>query len=342
MNELQIFTFKSQEIRTLLVNGEPHFVANDVAKTLGYSNPRDALSKHVDDEDKGVAKCDTLGGKQNLTIINESGLYSLILSSKLPTAKKFKRWVTSEVLPAIRKHGAYMTDEKAFEVVNNPTGLADLLKQAADQLNAKDKEIEILKPKADKYDRYLGYKGLITITEIAKEYGMSGRELNRFLHDKGIIFKRGGQWFVYQKYAELGLASYEIFMPGDREVRRSLKWTTKGEQFIRDLLEAEGIMPVLERPSQMTFQEAEVEYDGEYYTASNIAYYLGLGQEWILKIGEIANRLHIKPRFTDSNAYCRKTLDENGFIRWEYTMRGAAMIEQEINKIMALSEEATK
>lgn len=103
MNELQIFTFNSQEVRTLLVNGEPHFVANDVAKTLGYSNPRDALSKHVDDEDKGVAKCDTLGGKQNLTIINESGLYSLILSSKLPTAKKFKRWVTSEVLPLIEQ-----------------------------------------------------------------------------------------------------------------------------------------------------------------------------------------------------------------------------------------------
>ena len=220
--------------------------------------------------------------------------------------------------------------------------LPQTFSEALIELAKEVKKNEELKPKADKYDRYLSYKGLITITEIAKEYGMSGRELNQFLHEKGIIFKKGSQWFVYQKYAELGLASYEIFMPGDREVRRSLKWTTKGEQFIRDLLEAEGIMPVLERPSQMTFQEAEVEYDGEYYTASNIAYYLGLGQEWILKIGEIANRLHIKPRFTDSNAYCRKTLDENGFIRWEYTMRGAAMIEQEINKIMALSEGATK
>ena len=220
--------------------------------------------------------------------------------------------------------------------------LPQTFSEALIELAKEVKKNEELQPKADKYDRYLSYKGLITITEIAKEYGMSGRELNQFLHEKGIIFKKGSQWFVYQKYAELGLASYEIFMPGDREVRRSLKWTTKGEQFIRDLLEAEGIMPVLERPSQMTFQEAEVEYDGEYYTASNIAYYLGLGQEWILKIGEIANRLHIKPRFTDSNAYCRKTLDENGFIRWEYTMRGAAMIEQEINKIMALSEGATK
>ncbi|MHC5523304.1 phage antirepressor [Ligilactobacillus saerimneri] len=342
MKDLKVFNFDDQEVRTLLIDDEPYFVGKDVATILGYVKPANAIKKYVPDKFKGVTKMMTPGGKQEMTVISEPGLYKLIFKSHASNAERFTDWVAEEVLPAIRKHGAYMTDEKAFEVVNNPTGLANLLKQAADQLNAKDKEIEILKPKADKYDRYLGYKGLITITEIAKEYGMSGRELNRFLHDKEIIFKRGGQWFVYQKYAELGLASYEIFMPEGREVRRSLKWTTKGEQFIRDLLEAEGIMPVLERPSQMTFHEAENEYDGEYYTASNIAYYLGLGQEWILKIGEIANQLHIKPRFTDSNAYCRKTLDENGFIRWEYTMRGAAMIEQEINKIMALSEEATK
>lgn len=108
MQELQIFKNPDfGEIRTLTIEDEPWFVGKDVAVVLGYSNPRDALAKRVDDEDKGVAKCDTLGGKQDFTIINESGLYSLILSSKLPTAKKFKRWVTSEVLPAIRKTGKY-------------------------------------------------------------------------------------------------------------------------------------------------------------------------------------------------------------------------------------------
>ena len=96
---------------TPTTSGEPWFVGKDVASVLGYSNPRDALAKRVDTDDKGVANCDTLGGEQNMTIINESGLYSLILSSKLPTAKKFKHWVTSEVLPNIRKHGAYMTPE---------------------------------------------------------------------------------------------------------------------------------------------------------------------------------------------------------------------------------------
>lgn len=108
MNEIQVFNNADfGEIRTTTIDGEPWLVGKDVAANLGYSNPRDALAKHVDDEDKGVAKCDTLGGIQDLTVINESGLYSLVLSSKLPTAKKFKRWVTSEVLPAIRKTGSY-------------------------------------------------------------------------------------------------------------------------------------------------------------------------------------------------------------------------------------------
>lgn len=108
MNNLQVFKNEEfGEVRTVVIDNEPWFVGKDVATILGYSNPRDALAKRVDDEDKGVAKCDTLGGAQDLTVINESGLYSLILSSKLPTAKKFKRWVTSEVLPAIRKTGSY-------------------------------------------------------------------------------------------------------------------------------------------------------------------------------------------------------------------------------------------
>ena len=107
MNELQNFNFSGQDVRIITINDEPWFVGKDVADILGYSNSRKALSDHVDDEDKGVTKSDTLGGNQNITIINESGLYSLILKSKKPEAKQFKRWVTSDVLPTIRKHGAY-------------------------------------------------------------------------------------------------------------------------------------------------------------------------------------------------------------------------------------------
>lgn len=191
----------------------------------------------------------------------------------------------------------------------------------------------ILKPKADKYDRYLSNKGLITITEIAKEYGMSGRELNKFLHDKRIIFKKGDKWFVYQRYANDGLVGYEIFVPEDREIRRTLKWTTKGEQFIRNILEDEGIKPVLERPSQMMIEEPQEEYDGDYYTASEIAYKLYLPKGAELLIGKLANEYRLKPVFSDSNKYCRRVVDEYGRETWQYTALGAKVIEELIEKM---------
>lgn len=105
--QVSIFNFKSNQVRTVVINDEPWFVGKDVADALGYANSRDALAKHVDDEDKGVVKLDTLGGAQNITIINESGVYSLVFGSKLATAKEFKSWVTKEVLPTIRKTGSY-------------------------------------------------------------------------------------------------------------------------------------------------------------------------------------------------------------------------------------------
>ena len=190
----------------------------------------------------------------------------------------------------------------------------------------------ILKPKADRYDRYLSNKGLITITEIAKEYGMSGRELNKFLHDKRIIFKKGDKWFVYQRYANDGLVGYEIYMPEDREIRRTLKWTAKGEQFIRNILEDEGIKPVLERPSQMMIEEPQEEYDGDYYTASEIAYKLYLPKGAELLIGKLANEYRLKPVFSDSNKYCRRVVDEYGRETWQYTALGAKVIEELIEK----------
>lgn len=120
---IEIFNYEGKNLRTKLINNEPWFVGKDVAVILGYQNPRDALNRHVDVEDKGVAKHDTLGGTQDLTIINESGLYSLILSSKLLSAKKFKKWVTSEVLPSIRKTGIYATNEKLKEMETQITEL---------------------------------------------------------------------------------------------------------------------------------------------------------------------------------------------------------------------------
>lgn len=212
MNELEIFKNEEfGEIRTITINNEPWFVSKDVAFVLGYSNPRDAISKHVDVEDKGVAKCDTLGGSQDLTVINESGLYSLILSSKLPTAKKFKHWVTSEVLPTIRKHGAYMTDEKAFDVLHNAGGLADLLQQAAEQLKQKDVQIERMKPKALFADAVASSKNSVLIGELAKiikakGYDIGQNKLFTWMRENGYLMKTGEAYNQpTQKSMELGL-----------------------------------------------------------------------------------------------------------------------------------------
>lgn len=132
-------------IRTVMIDGEPWFVGKDVAIALGYNNPRDALAKHVDAEDKGVAKCDTLGGAQELTIINESGVYSLILSSKLPNAKKFKRWVTAEILPSVRQTGSYSA---------KPMTLAEQALAQAQILVDHEKQLAVLSESVDKLERF--------------------------------------------------------------------------------------------------------------------------------------------------------------------------------------------
>ena len=131
------------EIRSMTIDGEPYFVGKDVAAALGYSNPRKAIGDHVDEEDKGVTKCDTLGGGQNLTIINESGMYSLILGSKLDGAKRFKRWVTSEILPTIRKTGAFATDSAAAEYKARELRIREMNAQAR-LINAETRRLTIL------------------------------------------------------------------------------------------------------------------------------------------------------------------------------------------------------
>lgn len=143
MNDLQIFNHPDfGAVRTVTINDEPWMVGKDVAEALGYSNPRKALIDHVDDEDKGVTECDTPGGIQTMIVINESGLYSLVLSSKLPGAKEFKRWVTSEILPSIRKHGAYMTPETLQAAILNPDTMIQLCQQLKNE-QEKNRELSV-------------------------------------------------------------------------------------------------------------------------------------------------------------------------------------------------------
>ncbi len=258
MNELRIFNNKDfADIRVTLIDNEPWFVGRDIAVILGYSNPRKALSDHVDGEDKGVTKCDTLGGAQEMTIINESGLYSLILSSKLPKAKEFKRWVTSEVLPSIRKHGMYAVDD----LINNPELAIQAftaLKEEREKnrnLNTKvkiqEQQISELQPKACYYDLVLNCPDLISVTEIAKDFGKTAKWLNNFLCEQKIQFKQGGIWILYKKYAEKGYTSTKTHTVSGNDGTQHSKvhtyWTQKGRLFIYEILKSKGILPIVER-----------------------------------------------------------------------------------------------
>lgn len=250
MNNLQTFRFEKQEVRTQIVNDEPWFVGKDVAEVLGYKNTTDALHKHVDAEDKGVANHDTLGGKQLMTIINESGLYSLILKSKMPDAKKFKRWVTSEVLPTIRKHGGYLTEDKLQEALLNPDVLIQLattLKEEQEKNAVLEQQVAEYEPKINYLDQILSSKDTVTVTQIAADYGMSPQEFNKLLNQLGVQRKVGGQWVLFKKHMNQGYTksnTTEITLSDGRvKTVMNTKWTQKGRLFLYNLLLEEEYYP---------------------------------------------------------------------------------------------------
>lgn len=254
MNEVTVFNFEVNEVRTVVIDNEPWFVGKDVAGVLGYSNTRKALSDHVRNKNKGVTKRDTLGGTQELTIINEAGLYSLILKSKLPSAEKFEDWVTSEVLPAIRKHGAYLTDKKIEEVLTNPD---TIIRLATDLKNERKEKLMLaqqvteLKPKADYTDLILSNKTLVTITFIAKDYGMSGLAMNKLLHDLGVQYSQSGVWLLYAKHQTKGWTQSEttevVRKDGSKKLVMNTKWTQKGRLGLYELLKYNGYLPLIEQ-----------------------------------------------------------------------------------------------
>lgn len=258
MDNLQIFN--SEEfgaVRTVTIENEPWFVGKDVATILGYKDTSDAMKRHVDEDDKGVGEIPTPGGKQNMKVINESGLYSLILSSKLPSAKKFKRWITSEVLPTIRKHGVYMTDDVLEQAVFNPDfmiGLLTKLKEEQEQRKLLQKEnqklaikIEKDKSKVDYVDTILNSKNTMTITQIAKDYDLSGRELNKILHNEKIQYKCGNQWLLYAKHIGKGYTKSNTFVDDFGGTRVNTKWTQKGRLMIHELLTKLGYVAIMDR-----------------------------------------------------------------------------------------------
>ena len=238
-NTIQIFENKEfGAIRTMKdEKGEPLFCGKDVARALGYKNPEKALRVHIEDDDKVVNKIDTTYGIKPTTFVNESGLYSLILSSKLESARRFKHWVTSEVLPSIRKQGGYMVARanESDEVI-----LARALQIMHTALERREKEIALLKPKADYADKVLDAVSCFTTTQLAKGMGMTAIELNRLLCQRGIQYGQSGQYMLYAHYARMGLAQNRITaypdMFGTLHTSSRLVWTEKGREFVYRLL----------------------------------------------------------------------------------------------------------
>ncbi|MDY4579758.1 MAG: phage antirepressor KilAC domain-containing protein [Anaerobutyricum hallii] len=242
MNDLQIFKNKEfGEIRTVQLNNETYFIGKDVTTALGYANARDAISKHVDDEDKGVAKCDTPGGKQDLTVVNESGLYALIFGSKLESAKRFKHWVTSEVIPSIRKHGMYAVDD----LLNNPDMAIKAftaLKEEREKNKLLQEDVKRMKPKEIFADAVSTSHTSILIGDLAKILKQNGvqtgqKRLFEWMRENGFLIKRNGadRNMPTQRAMEQGLFEVKestVNNPdGSVRINRTTKVTGKGQQY---------------------------------------------------------------------------------------------------------------
>lgn len=246
MTDLQIFNSPEFEaIRTIEKDGEPWFVGKDVATALGYSDSFGSLKKHVDEEDKLVCQIDSAGQKRDITIINESGLYSLVLSSKLPTAKKFKRWVTNEVIPSIRKHGAYMTPETLEKVLLSPDTLMQLaqnLKDEQEKRKVLETKIEQDKPKVLFADAVASAKTSILIGELAKLLKQNGVDIGQnrlfeWMRQNGYLIRRQGNDYNMptQRSMEQGLFEIKettvVHADGHTHINKTPKVTGKGQAY---------------------------------------------------------------------------------------------------------------
>lgn len=252
MHELQTWTFSGSEVRTVEVNGEPWWVLSDVCKVLELSNPTVVAGRLEEDE---RSKFD-LGRQGDATIISESGLYSVILRSDKPQAKPFRKWVTSEVLPSIRKTGSYSVMD-SYQI-DDPIERAKrwIAEQEETQklrltVSVQNQQIAELQPKASYYDVVLNCKDLLSIGKIAKDFGKSAVWLNKWLHEKGVQYKQGDIWLLYQKYAEMGYTSTktQTFAGSDGETHSKVHtyWTQKGRLFIYSMLKADGVLPLVEQ-----------------------------------------------------------------------------------------------
>ena len=252
MNE--VFNFHGQEVRTVTIDNDPYFSNADVCKILDINNPSQALKRLKQDGVITNEVIDGLGRKQDMKFVSESNLYKLIFQSKKKEAEAFTDWVTSEVLPAIRKHGLYAIDD----LLDNPDmAIAALQKlkeerqlrlKAQEEVAQKNQIIQELQPKATYYDLVLQNKSLVAISVIAKDYGMSAKKLNKILHELKIQFKQGNTWLLYQKYAGNGYTQSKTHTIDADYSKMHTYWTQKGRLFLYDLLKnKKGILPLIEQ-----------------------------------------------------------------------------------------------
>ena len=252
MTDLQIFNNdRFGQVRIIPVEGELMFVAKDVCDCLEITKHRDAISR-LDSDERGSVKLDTPGGKQDIAAINEYGLYNLVLSSRKPEAKEFKRWITHDVIPQIRKTGTYS--------MNIPKSLPEALRAYANEVelhNAtkaivaqQEQQIAEFKPVKDYVDKILSSKSCLAITQIAADYGLSAQELNKILHEAGLQRKVGDQWILYKQHMAKGFTKSETFTfcrsDGRLDSKITTKWTQKGRLEIHNILSKLDIHAVCE------------------------------------------------------------------------------------------------
>ena len=271
MNEMRIFENEQfGKVRTVVRDGEPWFVAADVCRALEIDRSQ---SRRLDEDEKGVYSIHTPGGAQDVTIVNEPGLYSLVLRSRKPEAKAFKRWITHEVIPSIRKTGGYIAGEnqmsddelvaRALLMLKKKLEARNLeLDQARGEIKQKDAQIQRLAPKASYCDLVLQAKEAVPISLIAKDYGLSARALNAMLHDMRIQYKVDDVWLLYQPLTKKGYTKSVTYLTDSGVLAMRTLWTQKGRMFLYEKLKEKGVLPEIEQTETGNLPKGVIPFDG--------------------------------------------------------------------------------
>ena len=255
--EIQIFeNAEFGQIRTVGDYENPKFCLADLCRALEIGNPSDVKNRL----EEGVVSIETLqtnGGNQKMIFVNEDGLYDVILDSRKPEAKKFRKWITSEVLPSIRKSGVYATADFVEKSIADPAWairiLTTLQKERLEKARLQEVvevqavQIAEMEPKASYYDLILQSKGAIPVSVIAKDYGLSAKALNKILHELKIQYYCAETWLVYQNYAAQGYTVTKTFQVSDEHSKIHTYWTQKGRLFLYEILKQNGYLPLIEQ-----------------------------------------------------------------------------------------------